>query len=296
MELLVVAIVALLASFSSVRAGSCSMPNGNSQPNDYNPCYPFHTGGSFCCDTQPSGNGTGHDTCLSNGLCKWTENGDVSWWREGCSNSSWPSDWCLRDVCGKGDQLTINGNAELTPCDGTATSTSWCCGHNNTACCGKGGPEEVILSATLAGLAAWQASSTASASSATSTPSSSASTTPPPSSTPSDSAKSSKGLSTGAKAGIGIGAAVGGLALIGTLAFILVVLRRKKANASASTQSYHEMDNPESTYDLYRASSAKDSPSELQTPRENARVEMDGASHPFELEGARAAEKPTDSA
>lgn len=83
----------------------------------------------------------------------------------------------------------------MTPCDGTATSTKWCCGKQNTTCCGIG--QEIILPAVLGA------------------------TTSTPASTPSST------LSTGSKAGIGVGCTA--LAVIVVGAIFYYNKRRKRS-------------------------------------------------------------------
>lgn len=96
----------------------------------------------------------------------------------------------------------------MTPCDGSANSTTWCCGDSRY-CCGTS--SAVTIAQVL--------------SPATSSPSSTSGIATP-STSPSASSGSSSGLSTGAKAGVGVGVAVGALAII--LALVWFFLRRRK--------------------------------------------------------------------
>ncbi len=58
----------------------------------------------MCCAINRSANL--RDTCLSNGLCQnpCSADGDCGlgagrFWREGCSDPTWKSPFCLKDVC-----------------------------------------------------------------------------------------------------------------------------------------------------------------------------------------------------
>lgn len=87
-------------------SAACYMPNETAQISDYSPCYAFHSDDSFCCanhKTITTGYPNLHDNCLPNGLCQWIYQGQTQYWREGCSNASWPSEWCLTGICGDGD-------------------------------------------------------------------------------------------------------------------------------------------------------------------------------------------------
>ena len=100
----------------------------------------------------------------------------------------------------------------MTPCDGTAGSLKWCCGVD-TSCCNDSSKYKLIAfefrgaipNTATAASAPWPTA-----------------TSPTPHAQADDG-----GLSGGAKAGIGIGAAIGGLALIG-LGFLLA--RRSLGN------------------------------------------------------------------
>ncbi|KAF2157365.1 hypothetical protein K461DRAFT_309490 [Myriangium duriaei CBS 260.36] len=288
----------LLLALPSVKS-VCYKPDRTSQATDFNPCYAFHSDNSFCCATRKTwslGKPELHDNCLPNGLCQWIYNGTYSYWREGCSNSSWPSEWCLTGVCGNGDEVDANGNAALTPCDNTSTSLTWCCGRNNTACCGKGAPDEVSLSRTIAAYATLSStSSTKSVAGSTTTtlPLSSStesvlsSTTAPtgPSNTSTTHPKSGVGLSSGAKAGIGIGVAFGVLLLLVALIAMGIILKRKRA------QTYPQY--ADSSYQAADLSgkhmTSPTSPSrahDIASPfSDGQRVELDASNRPIELQG-----------
>jgi hypothetical protein len=120
----------------------------------------------------------------------------------------------------------------MTPCDDTAGSLKWCCGVDKSCC---NDPTQVKIIAFEFGGAIPNTSKGQTLATATSTASSSASSTAAAATTTpaSESQKEEKssGLSTGAKAGIGIGAALGGLALLG-LGFLLARRTGKKTDAA----------------------------------------------------------------
>ena len=113
-----------------------------------------------------------------------------------------------------------NGDAQVTPC-GDISSTTYCCGGNNTNCCNTPG------AITIAAVIGPTSTTSSSASSSTST------TSPNPSLV----SNTSSGLSGGAKAGIGIGAALGGIAC---LVFLLWVVMRVRKRGSRRTQGSNE--------------------------------------------------------
>ncbi|OJJ47921.1 hypothetical protein ASPZODRAFT_131530 [Penicilliopsis zonata CBS 506.65] len=106
----------------------------------------------------------------------------------------------------------------MTPCDGKEDSTEWCCGFNNTACCGT----SAAITLTALGGGSTASAMKAMSSTASSLTASTSSTA---------SSHSSSSLSTGAKAGIGVGVGLGGLSLLSLLAF-LFHQRRKPLQAS----------------------------------------------------------------
>lgn len=118
----------------------------------------------------------------------------------------------------------------MTPCDGTATSATWCCGTHNTNCCGTG--QEISLAAILGAPSSSSTSSSATQTQITSTSQSSPSSTSIPTSTSTPTPPPAKGLSTGAKAGIGIGSAA--LAVLTAGAVCLYFFLQKKGSGNTS--------------------------------------------------------------
>lgn len=120
--------------------------------------------------------------------------------------------------------------AKITPCDGTATSSRWCCGETRGCCDSNSGV--VLLEQVLGQVSSSVISSSSSATSpprASTSVDTSASALPPATSS-ADSG--SKGLSGGAIAGIVIGA-IGGLALF-LLGFFLAMRRRSRKNSETT--------------------------------------------------------------
>ncbi|KAF2155241.1 hypothetical protein K461DRAFT_266539 [Myriangium duriaei CBS 260.36] len=286
-----------LALLANEAAAVCYRPNGTIQVSDYNPCY-ASLPNSFCCATQKGvteGDPTDHDNCLPNGLCQYiggTTDRVYEYWREGCTNSSWPSEWCLTGVCTSENLDYTEGNYQLTPCDNTPASRTWCCGQNNTACCGKGAPNEITLAPTLKGYAAL---STTLSSSATS------STVPASSSSLAGSASASStpvgtnGPSGSSKIGIGVGVGVGVVALIIFSATLFLLYRRRRekrlVDESVNLPAYRydaKHDTPGGSRDVNGLSELETGPererAELQTPFLG--TEMDAQSPPVELEAA----------
>ncbi|KAF2148776.1 hypothetical protein K461DRAFT_282237 [Myriangium duriaei CBS 260.36] len=226
--------LALSLALSGV-SGQCYSPQGTKMLTDFNPCYNSGTP-SFCCATQKTiidHNSTEHDKCLPNGLCQSVEHdGSTGYWRVGCSDPSWPSAYCL-SIFMNTNQEDSNKVAALTPCDNTATSKTWCHGHLNTSCCGKGAPDEVTIAPTLAGFAAATSSPTSSTSTSSSIISSTTPSDVPATTTGANTTGaalgSSPSLSSGAKVGIGVGVGLGVAALLISLATLILIMRKKRA-------------------------------------------------------------------
>lgn len=132
----------------------------------------------------------------------------------------------------------------MTPCDDTAGSLKWCCGVDKSCC---NDPTQVKIlpfefrgaipntsSGQVAPFSTSVASSTTSSAASTTTTGAAASQTTGPLK---EEEKSSGSLSTGAKAGIGIGAAFGGLALLALGFFIARRTGHKKDVAAAAAAS-----------------------------------------------------------
>jgi hypothetical protein len=94
---------------ASSNARICYTRNGT-QINSaaYRACNTDTTRDSACCGTNHQGagdTGVADDVCESNGLCQnfepydGTNEGEKLWWRQGCTDPTWESEYCLKDVC-----------------------------------------------------------------------------------------------------------------------------------------------------------------------------------------------------
>lgn len=146
-----------------------------------------------------------------------------------------------------------NLTVAITPCDGSSNSTTWCCGDKNTDCCAENSSVKKYTIAEVFGdpiptSTSSQSSAASSQTSATSQPTGSQSSAASPASTTTASSGNS-GLSTGATAGIGVGVALGAIALI---ALAVMLYRRsqtkKRAQAAAPPYAAHEQYKPSEIY------------------------------------------------
>ena len=167
----------------------------------------------------------------------------------------------------------------MTPCDGTANSTRWCCGDNKDCCAGDIGFEslaQTFLGDFSSAATTSSSSTTVSASSSTGVASSSTSSTsgtPTSGTSAPQTEETSTSLSGGAIAGIVVGA-IAGIALIGAAWFLLARRRRRSDNPAppmyaengyptdAQKTSYahvaHEADGAESQVAEVSAANVKD--------------------------------------
>ncbi|CAI6273796.1 unnamed protein product [Periconia digitata] len=247
----------LLLSSSPFISALCFRPNGSVDANpEYVPCSsdPSDPFSNICCATNRPAD-RGPDICTPNGLCqvglkKGEKQGDTAWTKPQCKNKDWQG--CM-EVCGTDDMSFV------TPCDTPAGNSSrrWCCGFQNKDCCNEdnGKPIETLAltfgastsSSTLAPVslptdstAPSQSSPNPSTTSVPIMPSSSPFTNP---STPQQIKSEDEGMSAGAKAGLGIGIALGVVALLGMGYFLGARLRNNKNNTTA-TGPYAMMPDP----------------------------------------------------
>jgi hypothetical protein len=92
-----------LSLLFTVAKPTCYYPDGsaitpdNHPPNvnstDYQPCISDTSSFSMCCATNRLIKG---DTCMSNGIC---HNGYGEYWRESCTDPTWNSPLCMRNIC-----------------------------------------------------------------------------------------------------------------------------------------------------------------------------------------------------
>ena len=98
-----------LSIWTSLTAAACYSRNGTLITSKaYQPCSKDTTRDSVCCGINHSGagdTGVANDICETNGLCQnWegkvgNEQPDKIWWRQGCTDPTWESPYCLKDVC-----------------------------------------------------------------------------------------------------------------------------------------------------------------------------------------------------
>lgn len=100
-----------------------------------------------------------------------------------------------------------DGNAQITPCDGTPDSETWCCGSTTDCCSGE---HAITLAQKLGSRGSSNSSSTASRDS---------------------------GLSNGTKAGIGVGVSVGVIAL---MTFLFFVRRAERKRVGTSLHRHYD--------------------------------------------------------
>ncbi|KAE8452503.1 hypothetical protein EG329_000406 [Mollisiaceae sp. DMI_Dod_QoI] len=222
-------------------SSTCYNPDGTARTSPaYQPCV--QTVGTFsqCCGTNWTATDPkiGNDQCMPNGLCLNNDPSDNEplYWRGSCTDPSWKSPLCLSNLCTNSSSGgDASDNVPLRQC----SDGSWCCGSTNTTCCSE--RLGVKLDAVIG--VANQSSSTSSTSiSSTSTPSTSTPSTSSFTSTSTSTATGSanlatpkdtqSGLSAGAKAGIGIAAAV--IAIIALTGLTWFILRKKKGQAAVS--------------------------------------------------------------
>lgn len=148
-----------------------------------------------------------------------------------------------------------NDNIKVTPCDGVGNSSSvrWCCGPSN-ACCADGIDLPIYTIARRFGDPIPTASlSISSLPPASTTFSSSSAMFPIPSTSSSVPIQGNFSLSTGAKAGIGVGVALGVIALTALGVFIYKALQwRKTAYAATPPYSTPEGYNPHMPFEAYQ--------------------------------------------
>ena len=240
----------LHATLFRLIAGACYFRNGTQQPDIYSPCSsdaskPLST---VCCASS-------WDICLPNGLCQSTT-GDRSIWREGCTKQKWNEGGCQElcsdevgyYLCGVLEDTDTNivkreaqrnDNIRVTPCSGNATSLEWCCGQS-ADCCSAGSDlrrytiarifgDPIPKPSPSSGLPSSSPSAIGpSASTSVALPLASESTSP-----------SQRVLSTGEKAGIGLGASLGVVCLVALVVFIWKALQwRRRARAAAVLPAY----------------------------------------------------------
>ena len=242
----------------SLKSRYCYTRNGTPITDSaYQPCN-NGTQHSACCGTNHSGaghTGIADDTCETNGLCANFESftgdnkGVKMYWRQGCTDPTWQSEYCLGHVCDARNPEDENDNWVVQWCgDG-----KWCCG-DKTCCAFTNSLFELAAtvgptSTSASGSASSTASATGSATADASTGSSTAqSTASPTSSSTGLPAAEGGGLGTGSKVGIAVGVAVV-IILLSVIAFLLLKLKKRRAVQETpyqTTPQYNGEGKPES--------------------------------------------------
>ena len=225
----------------------CYAPDGSlMQGTAAQPCNQIQGTFSTCCATDlTSKPGVVQDICTTNGLCQnyWTYYSGqrlLTYWRGGCSDPTWNSPFCLKGVCVDDnvshlfaaitlELMQTQQHRDWSQTVQNCTDGTWCCRADEAASCCSNNAVTKFRLAPIIGVSPSSAVSTTTLSTSPSTPNAARS----PSSTQ---AAPSAGLSTGAKAGIGTGVALGFVALI---TIVLTMWRRKRIrNSSADTYRY----------------------------------------------------------
>ena len=158
------------------------------------------------------------------------------YWREGCSDPTWQSPFCLKNVCwgndvslalGSTNELLAktriqdkNGNTAVTNC----TDGTWCCGSDEQgSCCGSGANKFRLADSIGVSTFTIPPSSSITSVATTTSVILPSITSSAPSTTPSE---HSKGLGARAQIGIGVGLAAGTIVVAG-LVMILLLRRRR---------------------------------------------------------------------
>lgn len=93
------ALLGSLLSCALVRA-TCYNPDGSEVTAPaFQPCNQVVGQVSVCCGTNWTGGVVQKDTCESNGLCLNSYNGEPMYWRGSCTDPTWKSPLCLRNLC-----------------------------------------------------------------------------------------------------------------------------------------------------------------------------------------------------
>lgn len=95
-----------LRLLNAASASCYNIHNALISNSDYQPCNNAVGSVSMCCGTnRGSKSAATPDTCLQNGLCQniatdqRSGNPSTSYWREGCSDKTWNSPYCLKGIC-----------------------------------------------------------------------------------------------------------------------------------------------------------------------------------------------------
>ncbi|KAH0493444.1 hypothetical protein TgHK011_000112 [Trichoderma gracile] len=248
----------LLALLLTQSNALCFYPDGTPAPGDV-PCTDS-TANSVCC-------GTGY-ACLSNGICQATGDelkkpGASEFVRGSCTDKTFRSSACP-SFCGTPGQDNVGGGEGMAKCDNTKQDLYWCINAANIALqekedpCGDQdavvffpGTPTVITTINVAPKPTSTSTTSPPTTMATSTSSSStsstttgSSTTATSTSTPTSQAETSpateqKKSSNAGVIGGAVGGSLGGIAVVGILAFLFL---RRRRGGGGSEAAVHEMD------------------------------------------------------
>jgi hypothetical protein len=274
------------ASMSSIKSRYCYTRNGTPITDAaYQPCNNSTTH-SACCGINHSGaghTGIADDTCESNGLCANFEaftgdnEGMKMYWRQGCTDPTWQSEYCLGQVCNARNPQDKNDNWVVQWCgDG-----KWCCGDKT--CCGftnslfelaaTVGQTSTSSSISASGTASTTGPATTDASAISTTAQSTALSTSSSTGLPA-AEREGDGLSTGAKAGIGAGIAVV-VILVTIIALLLLKLKRRRTAQETlyqATPQYNGEGKPETAVYEHKAWP-------VEMPTDSRHAELGGEAH-----------------
>jgi len=89
-----------VVALSSLAAATCYNPDGTAVTEPaFQPCKQVVGQISQCCGTNWTGGVVAPDTCQPNGLCLNSYEGAPLYWRGSCTDPTWKSPNCLKNLC-----------------------------------------------------------------------------------------------------------------------------------------------------------------------------------------------------
>lgn len=278
---------------------------GNIAPVSYTPCgtsepgfYNSESGFQLCC---------GDNACGSNSICKWSTNeshiaGGSGYFLGGYTDPSFRDPVCNGLCNNNGNNVIYREDLGIWSCcsflsdgytpncsqpvNGSSFELSWTpsqfpgpVNERASAAASTSIASTIVASATSS--LSTSAISTSATSSAASSTVSAASQAP---------SAGSGGLSTGAKAGIGVGAALGGLLLVGLIAAVVILWRRQSRSSGAPSEARYQKEMEPNGKPYAEASAARSSiyrsPQYYEADAMRSPVEMNGQGRVSELHGS----------
>lgn len=226
----------ILLTLPQLAAGrSCYTRNGTQIADiAFQPCS--SSGDSACCATNNGGAGKigiANDVCDPNGLCRNFEGfdgsneGEIVWWRKGCTDPSWNSPDCLGNVCNTAEYQEVD--APVYSCG----SGNWAC-EKQSYCSAT--PRVFVLAQTLGGETSTYTSASVLGTASISGHGASSLPTPSSSALPATDTAELAHLSTAIKAGIGAGVTVLVL-MLGIIVYLLHKIKKNKKQQEAHARS-----------------------------------------------------------